>query len=124
MNDIQESPAAELATAAQAADKPASPSPSRSKAKAKDAGSPDSVAALAAAGKVKIILEEHDEIPPSGQFFGINGVGYLLRPGEVAEVPLAVLEVLNNAVRDKPVLEAGRVVGYKQALRFPYRRLS
>ena len=123
MNDIQESPASELATAAQAADKPASPS--RAKAKAKDpAASPDSVAALAAAGKVKIILEEHDEIPPTGQFFGVNGVGYLLVPGQVAEVPLAVLEVLNNAVRDKPVLEAGRVVGYKQALRFPYRRVS
>lgn len=72
--------------------------------------------------RVKIILEENDQIPPTGQFFGVQGRGYVLRPGEVAAVPLSIMNILNCAVMSVPVVDAGqRVVGYRDRLRFPYR---
>lgn len=51
--------------------------------------------------RVKIILEEKDEIPPTGQFFGINGTGYILRPGEIAEVPMSLVNLLDDLVELK-----------------------
>jgi hypothetical protein len=78
--------------------------------------------ALATAPRVRIILEENDEIPPTGQFFGINGRSYILRPGEESSVPAELLEVLDGAVKSVPILDAGNaVVGYRDRLRFPYR---
>ena len=75
--------------------------------------------------RVSIILEENDNIPPSGQFFGVQGTGYILRPGEVAEVPLSLINILNTAVMSTPVLDEGkRVVGYRDRLRFPYRLVT
>lgn len=72
--------------------------------------------------RVKIILEENDQIPPTGQFFGVQGKGYILRPGEVAEVPLSIINILNCAVGSVPVMDGGqRVTGYRDRLRFPYR---
>lgn len=74
--------------------------------------------------RVKIILEESSEIPPTGQFFGINGIGYILRPGEPADVPESLLSVLDDAVQDVPVLNGDQVTGFRQKLRFPYRVLE
>lgn len=74
--------------------------------------------------RVKIILEESSEIPPTGQFFGINGIGYILRPGEPAEVPESLLSVLDDAVQDVPILNGDQVTGFRQKLRFPYRVLE
>ncbi len=75
--------------------------------------------------RVRIILEENDNIPPSGQFFGVNGKGYMLRPGEEASVPMAVIEILNNAIMSTPVTNAEQsVIGYRDKLRFPYRVLA
>jgi hypothetical protein len=54
---------------------------------------------------VKILLEENDNIPPTGQFFGINGKGYLHPPGEEVNVPKAVVEVLDHAVMSTPVID-------------------
>lgn len=73
--------------------------------------------------RVTIVLEENDSIPPTGQFIGVNGKGYLLRPGERASVPEAILEVLDNAVTSTPVVDnySKRVVGYRPKLRYPYR---
>lgn len=72
--------------------------------------------------RVRIILEENDNIPPTGQFFGAQGVGYVLRPGEEADVPLSLISILNTAVMSTPVLDSGqRVIGYRDRLRFPYR---
>lgn len=72
---------------------------------------------------VRILLEENDEIPPIGQFIGINGTGYLLLPGVEVDVPENIIEVLNNAIKSKPVIDPNnrRVIGYRDALRFPYR---
>lgn len=73
--------------------------------------------------KVRILLEENDEIPPSGQFIGVNGAGFLLKPGVEVDVPDSIIEVLNNAVKSKPVIdpETRRIVDWRNALRFPYR---
>jgi hypothetical protein len=72
--------------------------------------------------RVRIMLEESDQIPPTGQFFGVQGKGYVLRPGEAADVPMSIIGILNTAVMSVPVKDAGdRVVGYRDKLRFPYR---
>lgn len=72
--------------------------------------------------RVWIILDDNDEIPPGGQFIGVNGVGYQLLPGVEAFVPRAVCEVLDHAVKSIPVLDpmTKRVIGWKNRKRFPY----
>lgn len=72
---------------------------------------------------VRIILEENENIPPSGQFIGYNGKGYLMKPGEEVEVPETIIEILNHAVQSKPITDpqTRQVIGYRDGLRFPYR---
>lgn len=78
-------------------------------------------ALMRGAKRIKIRLEQNKEIPPSGQFIGINGVGYLLVPGVDVEVPEFLLDALDAAVEDVPVLdERGNVAGYQKKTRFPY----
>jgi hypothetical protein len=76
--------------------------------------------------RVWIQLEESDEIPPTGQFFGVNGVGYLIRPGEPVHVPASLIEVLDHCVMTAPVVDniTKQVVGHRQRMRFPYRRIE
>lgn len=72
--------------------------------------------------RVRIVLEESDLIPPTGQFFGVQGKGYYLRAGEEASVPVSIIGILNTAVMSVPVMDSGqRVIGYRDRLRFPYR---
>lgn len=85
----------------------------------------DDVESAPSEKRIKIILEENDNIPPTGQFFGVQGRGYVLRPGEVADVPMSIIGILNTAVQSVPVLDSGqRVTGYRDKLRFPYRVMS
>lgn len=76
--------------------------------------------------RVRIILEENDNIPPTGQFFGANGVGYLLKPSIAADVPLSIIDILNNAVQAKPIVDpaTSQVTGFREGLRFPYRVIN
>lgn len=73
-----------------------------------------------------IQLEENDEIPPTGQFIGHNGNGYLLKPGEPAHVPNHIIEILDHAVTSSPVVDpvTKQVVGHRDRMRFPYRRVA
>jgi len=73
--------------------------------------------------RVKILLEENDNIPPTGQFIGVQGRGYMLMPGCVAEVPIGVINVLNDAIMSTPEIDPNtqQVIGYRDKLRFPYR---
>lgn len=73
-----------------------------------------------------IILEENDEIPPTGQFIGHNGNGYLLKPGEPALVPNHIIEILDHAVTSSPVTDptTKQVIGHRDRMRFPYRRVA
>jgi hypothetical protein len=76
--------------------------------------------------RVRIMLEDNDAIPPTGQFFGINGVGYLLKSNIEALVPVSLVDILNNAVTDRPIVDpvTKQVTGWKKQLRFPYRVLG
>ena len=75
--------------------------------------------------KVRIILEENDNIPPTGQFFGANGRSYLVRPGEEVDVPMEVISCLDDAVMETPITDmAGNIEGFRKRLRFPYRIIS
>ena len=71
---------------------------------------------------VKIMLEDTDKIPPTGQFFGVNGRTFMLRAGEEARVPQGIIDILDNAVEMHPIKDGlNRVVGYRNRHRFPYR---
>ena len=71
---------------------------------------------------VKIVLENNDKIPPTGQFFGLNGRTWILRTGEEARVPSGIIDILDNAIELRPVVDGwGRPVGWKNQHRFGYR---
>ena len=72
---------------------------------------------------IEIMLEENDNIPPTGQFFGINGRSYILKPGLKAKVPREIINVLNDATMSVPEVDpaTNQVIGYRNRLRFPYR---
>jgi len=74
---------------------------------------------------VRIILEENDNIPPTGQFFGVNGRSYMLKPGMEADVPQGLIDVLDNAVTSTAIIDPDtrKVIGYRNAMRYPYRRV-
>lgn len=101
----------------------AAPAPKAAKpAKAVKAKEAAVTEVIPAAKRVKIILEENDNIPPTGLFIGINGRSFLLRAGEEVEVPVEVIEVLNDAVEDVPRTDGNNnVLDYRKKMRFPYR---
>ena len=72
---------------------------------------------------VRIILEESEEIPPIGAYVGVNGKGYLIKPGVEVDVPMEVLEVLNNAVQSTPIIneQTRQIEGWRERLRYSYR---
>jgi hypothetical protein len=72
---------------------------------------------------VRINVEENDAIPPSGLFVSLNGRAYLIQPGKNVDVPVGVVEILENAIYDAPQVDpsTGRVVGTSSRLRFPFR---
>jgi hypothetical protein len=76
--------------------------------------------------KVAIVLEENDNIPPTGQFISLNGRTWMLRPGEAVEVPVGLLRVLDDAVQSVPQVDptTRQIVGYRRKLRFPYRLVN
>lgn len=80
---------------------------------------------LAEGKRIRIILEENDGIPPTGQFFGANGRSYLIRPGEEVDVPMEVISCLDDAVMETPITDMnGNLEGFRKRLRFPYRVIS
>lgn len=80
-------------------------------------------AAAPASDRVTIILEENPEIPPTGQFVGYNGIGYLIRPGEEVTVPRGVMEILEHAVTSMPTIDpqTQQVIGHRDRMRYPFR---
>lgn len=73
--------------------------------------------------RVRIILEKNDGIPPTGQFFGANGIGTMLRPGVPADVLPSIINILDTSIMSTPVIDPMtlQVIGFEERLRFPYR---
>lgn len=82
--------------------------------------------AVHTAPRVRIILEENDNIPPTGQFFGADGKGYMLKPGIEADVPMSIISILNTAIMSVPIInpDTQQVTGFRDRLRFPYRVMA
>lgn len=76
--------------------------------------------------RVKIILEEGDHIPPTGAPFGHNGDVIVIVPGEPVEIPEKFMHVINDCVMSSPIVDPAtkQVVGFRDRLRYPYRRLD
>lgn len=74
-------------------------------------------------GRVWLVLEENDNIPRGGQFFGYNGAAFVLKPGVKANVPIGILNILNDAVEHVPVVDPQSLtpVDWRKKLRYPYR---
>lgn len=112
-------PAAAAASAKKSGARASTPRGAQSKAAAEEAA--DS-AVVGAERMFTIILEESDEIPPTGQFVGVNGRTWMIRPGEEVTVPACVLEALNDARASVPRTDAaGNIVDYRDKQRLPYR---
>lgn len=75
---------------------------------------------------IRIVLEENNDIPRNGLFLGLNGRNWMLQPGVEVDVPVGIVEILNNAIESIPVIEpqTQKVTGFRNRLRFPYRRVE
>jgi hypothetical protein len=76
--------------------------------------------------KVRIVLEDNDNIPPTGQFFGHNGRTYMVQSGVEVDVPMGIIDILNNAVTTVPIIDPKslQVVGFRHRQRLPYRMVA
>lgn len=74
---------------------------------------------------VWIILDDNDDIPPSGLFLGHNGTGFMLQTGVPAHVPEHLLGVLDDAIMQAPILDdrTKQVIGFRPRPRYTYRRV-
>jgi hypothetical protein len=70
-----------------------------------------------------IVLDDNDDIPPTGLYIGHNGVGYILKSGEPVFAYDYLLEILDHAVMSAPEINPNtrQVVGYRDRLRYSYR---
>lgn len=72
--------------------------------------------------RVWIILGDNKNIAKGGQYFGINGLGFLLRPGKKAHVPRALLNVIKDAIEGVAISNPDtlQIEEYREVGRFPY----
>ena len=71
--------------------------------------------------RIRIMLDDSDEIPPTGHPVSVNGKMYILRAGEELDVPEEVVHVLELAVMSVPVYGAdSKVTGYRDRPRLHF----
>lgn len=100
--------------------------PNMEPAVVRDAPARAPVKAAPKPARIRIILEEHLDIPPTGLFISVNGDACMIKPGRAADVLPQYVEVLNNAIMATPIVDEDtkRVVGFRDKLRFPYRLVA
>ena len=71
--------------------------------------------------RVWITLSENEDVPRGGQFIGVNGSAFLLKPGKKAYVPRALTKVLDDAIKTVAITGSdSRIEEYRDVMRFPY----
>ena len=85
----------------------------------KKKASPEAVAKTT----IRILLEESDDIPPSGLFLQHNGRPYMLKPGMEADIPIFLKEILDHAIITVPQVDptTKQVVGWRSRQKYAYR---
>lgn len=72
-----------------------------------------------------IILEESEDIPPTGLFVSHNGNPYLIKTGEPAFVPEHIIGILDDAIMTVAVVDGnGRRIGSRDRRRYNYREVA
>lgn len=73
--------------------------------------------------RVTIILDDSDDIPPTGLFVNYNGRAFMIRPGFEVTVPRGVVEILQHAITLSPVVDPNtrRFSGVRPRPRFGFR---
>ena len=73
-----------------------------------------------------VILDDNDDIPPTGLFVGHNGTGFLITTGVPVKVPNHVLQILDDAIMDAPIINPSdkKVMGFRPRPRYTYRRVA
>jgi len=89
----------------------------------REAPAPRKVEVAVEGPRVRIILEDNEHIPPTGLFFGAQGVGYMLKANMAADVPPSIINILDSAIMATPIVDPDtmQITGYRDRLRFPYR---
>ena len=91
------------------------------------AGKPASAApkTVAQPKRIRIVLQDNENIPPTGLFMCVNGATYIIQTGREVDVPPLLCEVLDQAVTSVPVVDpiTKQVKGFRDRLRFPYVRV-
>lgn len=82
-------------------------------------------AAIGMPETVWVVIEEHEDIPPTGLFIGHNGTGFLAQTGIPIPMPRHVLKILDDAIMDAPVTDpkTKQVIGYRPRRRYNYRHV-
>lgn len=69
-----------------------------------------------------IVVEENEDIPPTGLPLSVNGEACMVFPGEAVHLQNRYKEVLDHAIISVPQRDSSeRVVGSRERHRFPYR---
>lgn len=101
-------------------DAPPEPKGSKKKvAAAEPAPAPEAVTK----NTIRILLEESNDIPPSGLFLQHNGRPYMLKPGMEVDIPLFLKEILDHAIITVPQVDpiTRQVVGWRSRQKYAYR---
>lgn len=72
--------------------------------------------------KFRIEIEDNDKIPPGGMFICGNGKTFLAQAGIEITVPRIVLEILDDAVEEVPIIDPRTMVvrRYIKRKKYPY----
>jgi hypothetical protein len=73
-----------------------------------------------------IMLDDNDDIPPTGLFLGHNGTGYMIQTGVPVCVPNHILGVLDDAIMSAPIIDpkTRQIMGYRDRPRYTYRKVD